>query len=162
MEHVEKFKAALNKYPILQTLEEKTNVPKEAAVLGLGALFLIMVLFGVGMGLVCDLLGFIPPMYCSIKAIETPGTNDDQLWLTYWVVYATFSIIEVFLRVLLYWIPFYYAFKVAFLLWCMHPTWRGAEFMYLHFIKDALSPVMPPPPPTATQEAASKAGLKTN
>ena len=69
--------------------------------------------------------------------------------------------IEVFLRVLLYWIPFYYAFKAAFLLWCMHPTWRGAEFMYTHFIKDALS-VMPPPPPTATQEAAAKAGLKTN
>ena len=90
-----------------------------------------------------------------------------------------FSLFEVFISTLLYWIPFYYAFKasswierveimsicvgvddqsetrilrsppicmptqphptppqVAFLLWCMHPTWRGAEFIYVHFLKD--------------------------
>lgn len=47
-------------------------------------------------------------------------------------------IIEVFIDVLLYWIPFYYAFKVAFLLWAMLPQTRGAKFLYDSFLKDFL------------------------
>lgn len=41
--------------------------------------------------------------------------------LTYWVVYAAFGILEAFLSVLLGWIPFYYALKLAFLAWCFLP-----------------------------------------
>lgn len=39
---------------------------------------------------------------------------------------------------LLYWIPFYYAFKMAFLLWAMLPQTRGAKFLYDNFLKDFL------------------------
>lgn len=39
---------------------------------------------------------------------------------------------------LLYWIPFYYAFKLAFLLWAMLPQTRGAMFLYDNFLKDFL------------------------
>ncbi len=59
-------------------------------------------------------------------------------WLIYWVVYSFFSIIEVFVDFLLYWIPFYYAFKIAFLLWAMLPQTRGAKFLYDSFLKDFL------------------------
>ena len=59
-------------------------------------------------------------------------------WLIYWVVYSFFSIIEVFVDYLLYWIPFYYAFKMAFLLWAMMPQTRGAKFLYDSFLKDFL------------------------
>lgn len=41
--------------------------------------------------------------------------------LTYWVVFAAFSILEAFLSVLLHWIPFYFALKLAFLAWCFLP-----------------------------------------
>lgn len=53
-------------------------------------------------------------------------------------MYSFFSIIEVFVDYLLYWIPFYYAFKVAFLLWAMLPQTRGAKFLYDNFLKDFL------------------------
>ncbi len=56
----------------------------------------------------------------------------------YWVVFAFFSIIEVFIDFLLYWIPFYYAFKLAFLLWAMLPQTKGAKFLYDSFLKDFL------------------------
>ena len=39
---------------------------------------------------------------------------------------------------LLYWIPFYYAFKIAFLFWAMAPQTRGAKFLYDSFLKDFL------------------------
>lgn len=54
------------------------------------------------------------------------------------MVYSLFSIIEVFITSLLYWIPFYYAFKLAFLLWAMLPQTRGAKFLYDSFLKDFL------------------------
>merc|ERR1711983_677474 len=48
------------------------------------------------------------------------------------------GIIEVFVDFLLYWIPFYYAFKVAFLLWAMLPQTKGAKDLYASFLKDFL------------------------
>ena len=35
-------------------------------------------------------------------------------------------------------IPFYYAFKLAFLGWCMLPQTRGAMFLYDSFLRDFL------------------------
>lgn len=31
------------------------------------------------------LIGYALPAYLSLQAIETPSTNDDKQWLTYWV-----------------------------------------------------------------------------
>ena len=45
---------------------------------------------------------------------------------------------EVFIDFLLYWIPFFYAFKLAFLLWAMLPQTKGAKFLYDSFLKDFL------------------------
>jgi len=78
------------------------------------------------------------PAYKSFEAIESKSASDDTQWLIYWVVYAFFSIIEVFAEFLLYWIPFYYAFKMAFLLWAMLPQTRGAKYLYDAFLKDFL------------------------
>lgn len=34
---------------------------------------------------VSNLIGWGLPAYLSIHALESPGTNDDKQWLTYWV-----------------------------------------------------------------------------
>jgi receptor expression-enhancing protein 5/6 len=34
------------------------------------------------------------PLYASIKAIESPFKEDDQLWLTYWLLYSFVSLLE--------------------------------------------------------------------
>lgn len=83
-------------------------------------------------------MGFVYPAFKSFEAIENKIRGDDTQWLIYWVVYAFFSIIEVFVDFLLYWIPFYYAFKLAFLLWAMLPQTKGAKFLYDSFLKDFL------------------------
>ena len=88
------------------------------------------------------MVGFVYPALKSFQAIEHRSTSttstDVTQWLIYWVVYSFFSIIEVFIDILLYWIPFYYAFKIAFLLWAMLPQTRGAKFLYDSFLKDFL------------------------
>lgn len=103
-----------------------------------GFALLCFVFLGVGAGSLCSIVGFVYPAYKSLLAIESKARGDDTQWLIYWVVYCFFSMIEVFTDTLLYWIPFYYAFKLAFLLWAMLPQTRGAKFLYDSFLKDFL------------------------
>merc|ERR1711862_682598 len=74
----------------------------------------------------------------GFEAIEGPNKKEVTQWLIYWVVYVFFSIIEVFVDFLLYWIPFYYTFKMAFLVWAMLPQTKGAKYLYDSFLKDFL------------------------
>lgn len=105
-----------------------------------------MIFFAIAFGLtaasLCSIIGFAYPSYKSFEAIEkrtgSGGGPEVTQWLIYWVVFSFFSIIEVFVDTLLYWIPFYWAFKVAFLLWAMLPQTRGAKFLYDSFLKDFL------------------------
>lgn len=101
-------------------------------------MFVVLVFLGIGAGSLCNIVGFLYPAFKSFEAIETKQKGDDTQWLIYWVVYAFFSIIEVFADFLIYWIPFYYAFKLAFLLWAMLPQTKGAKFLYDNFLKDFL------------------------
>ncbi len=77
----------------------------------------IVVFFGVGMPFVCNFAGFIPPAVLSISALEGGGSLSDRTfhktqWMTYWVVFAIFVTLETFISVIIYFVPYYYAFKV--------------------------------------------------
>lgn len=45
---------------------------------------------------------------------------------------------SIFIRPILYWVPFYYVFKSVFILWLQLPGTRGAEVLY----NQALHPVL--------------------
>jgi receptor expression-enhancing protein 5/6 len=115
-----------------------TKVPKEHLVLGGGFIFILLIFFGVGAGVLCSVVGFVYPAFKSFETIETKTKGDDIQWLVYWVLFAFFSLIETFRDFILYWIPFYYAFKLAFLSWAFLPQTKGAKFLYDSFLKDFL------------------------
>jgi receptor expression-enhancing protein 5/6 len=117
----------------------KTKVPKELIVLGSSAIVLLFLVFGMGIASLTGMVGFVYPAYKSFQTIELKsGKQDDTQWLVYWVIFAFFTIAETFIDYLLYWIPFYYAFKVAFLLWAMLPQTRGSKLLYDNFLRDFL------------------------
>jgi receptor expression-enhancing protein 5/6 len=135
---VSQLDAELNKYPVLRDVEAKTKIPKAYGVLGLGGVAVLLIFFNL-FGLaqpVSNLIGWGLPAYLSIKALESPSTNDDKQWLTYWIVYGTFNLIEsVALRPILYWVPFYFVFKSVFIVWLFLPSTRGAEILYFNVLR---------------------------
>lgn len=128
----------LDKYEVLQKAEDKLKVPKEILAVGTLTIVGLIFIFGMGIAPLTSIIGFLYPAYKSFQTIEQKTRNDDTQWLVYWVIFAFFSIAETFIDYLLYWIPFYYAFKIAFLLWAMLPQTRGAKLLYDNFLRDFL------------------------
>ena len=137
---------------ILIDLENRIKVKKSHIFL-LGVTFVIL---GLGSGyagqLLCNAIGFLYPSYASIKAIgktinsliviffipekctfpyflESSNKEDDTKWLIYWVVFASFSMLESFSDLIIGWMPFYWLCKCLFLVWCMSPL-NGSGIVY--------------------------------
>lgn len=142
----------LKKYPAIKDAGEKAGT-EPVYLVGGGAVFtLFLTYFIFGAGLLCNILGFVYPTYASIMALETPQTDDDKQWLTYWVVFSFFSLIEHFTDTLLYWVPFYFSIKLALLVWMMLPGQKGATFIYQTFRRQLVVKV-----PAAGQKSSSEA-----
>ena len=89
-----------------------------------------------------DLSGFVYPAYMSFKALDTPDPEDDIQWLTYWVVFATFSILEQTVAFITDFIPFYFYLKIAFFVWLYHPQFKGATVLYSKVLSPLLLPYL--------------------
>ena len=113
----------------MNIIEKKTEINPKVIVGGL-ILALILTMTKWFNSYVTCLVGVLCPTYMSLKAIESPEDDDDKQYLTYWVVYGLFSVIDVFTSFLVKRIPFYYTIKLGFLIWLFMPNFRGAVYIY--------------------------------
>ena len=90
-----------------------------------------------------DLVGVVYPFIASVYALHTDGKDDDEQWLTYWLIYAVFKVFETSLDVFISFLPFYWFFKVGFLVWCYYPKGEGkdsgAKVVYQMIVKPYLT-----------------------
>mmetsp|Transcript_17481 Transcript_17481/g.45481 ORF Transcript_17481/g.45481 Transcript_17481/m.45481 type:complete len:221 (-) Transcript_17481:405-1067(-) len=85
-----------------------------------------------------------PPLLWYIgnvgQAIESKSKDDDTQWLTYWVVYGVFNIMEHAMAFVVMMIPYYGLFKMGFLIFCYHPNTMGATKIYTTVLKPYVVP----------------------
>ncbi|XP_023023436.1 receptor expression enhancing protein B [Leptinotarsa decemlineata] len=121
---------------ILEQAEKKTGLDRLYIFAGGIVLVGLWLVFGYFAQLVCNSVGFLYPAYMSIKAIESKSKDDDTKWLTYWVVFALFSIAEYFADFIVGWFPLYWLIKCIFMVWLMIPTgFNGSLILYNRIIK---------------------------
>lgn len=88
-------------------------------------------MFGAAAQLVCNIIAVAYPAFISLKALETSTKDDDTKWLTYWVLYAIFSVFEFFTGYLPVIIPFYYLWKVNYKLELLFFLYLSSESKWL-------------------------------
>lgn len=123
----------------LRDLSGKIGVKPSVLLGGSFAFVVIMIALNYGACILTSSVGFLYPAYMSFKAIETKDTKDDTQWLTFWVVYSVCTIFDPVINGLLYFLPFYYLFKLAFYVYLFHPKSRGAELIYKLVVKNLLT-----------------------
>lgn len=143
MEIVKQRVQHLNKYatqiPPVMMLADKTK-QEPGLILGVGiivaSLFIIITL---GWTILTTIITVVYPAIQSIKALETKGNDDDdKTWLTYWVVFGIFTLLDEFGGIVLSFIPFYFYVKLGFFVWMMAPQTKGAEVFYRNVLRPIL------------------------
>ena len=75
---------------------------------------------------------------------NTPGNGN--IWLTYWVIYASFGFVEYLGHDFFQTLLFYWLGKTVFLLWLMAPGQKnGSDILYQRLIRPLLLKRSPPP-----------------
>ncbi|CDW53101.1 receptor expression enhancing protein [Trichuris trichiura] len=146
-------------------LEQSTGKTREECAMVLSSILAIYLVIGFAAELLCNSICFAYPAYMSIIAIESKEKTDDTQWLTYWTVFALFSLIDFFSEKIVGVFPIYWLIKCIFFLWLYLPVYKGAEKLYANWVRPMANkyifkteggdggaapvPDAPPPPPPA-------------
>lgn len=104
-----------------------------------------------GMRLAVGLVSFLYPAYMSLQCIENkPEAGEEKQWLTYWVIYSLFGIVESALSFVTSMIPYYSFFKVAMFMYLFHPKTSGATVVYDKFVSVYVTPLIIAPKAKST------------
>ncbi|KAL1437810.1 hypothetical protein MTO96_048510 [Rhipicephalus appendiculatus] len=121
---------------VFNLIQSRTGVKRAYILLGAAGLFGLYMIFGYFAQLLCNLVGFAIPAYASMRAIESTTKDDDTKWLTYWVVFACFSVVDFFADNILRFFPFYWLAKIIFLVYCFAPIHpNGSVHIYNKIIR---------------------------
>ncbi len=125
---------------IPQIKQVATNLNVESGVIvgaaGLVFSLITLILFGTSILTLC--ITVLYPAAMSIKAIETESTEDDKEWLTYWIIFGIFTLLDDFLGFILNMIPYFFWIKLVFFVYLFAPQTHGAKVVYENVVKPQL------------------------
>eukprot|EP00040_Diaphanoeca_grandis_P038678 m.257032 g.257032 ORF g.257032 m.257032 type:complete len:176 (+) comp34939_c0_seq1:7-534(+) len=124
-------------HPLVKVLgigEDKTGLKRSQILSGGVALVLLFIFIFFGLSFIATVVGVCYPCYMTLYALNGPQ-EESRRWLIYWMVFGVFAFKEQFSDLLLFWLPFFYEFKIAVLVFCMYPSKQnGATLLYDKFL----------------------------
>jgi len=118
-------------------IQEKTGV-KGIYVVILLVICVFLVYLNIFDTVITNLLGTLYPAFWTIKSIENDDLKEQKNWLTYWAVFGSFVLIDMFSPVIVKIIPFYFVFKIIFLIMLFMPGSKVGPFIYGILVKKIL------------------------
>lgn len=118
----------LLQYPNLKAFRSRTGFPLVYSIGAVIVLSLTVLYFISGSTIITSVVGVVYPGYMSLKALRYNENLD--VWLSYWIWYGLFTLIESMTDVLLFWIPLYQFIKMGFYIYLYAPSTKGALFLY--------------------------------
>ena len=123
---------------IMNSIKEKTGIDGIYVIvfLSICVLFVYLGIFG---SLITSLVGTLYPGFSTIKSIQKNTRKKE--WLTYWVVFGSFLIFDMFSNIIVKFIPFYFVLKILFLIWMFIPGSNGCKLVYEFLISKIMKPL---------------------
>jgi receptor expression-enhancing protein 5/6 len=91
---------------------------------------IILISLGFASSFLTAMLGFLYPAYMSFKALESETKEDDEQWLTYWVVFIFINFLDNVVGIFFSIIPLYHLVKLIFYIYLYYPRSNGATVIY--------------------------------
>ena len=118
---------------LMQSIEAKTGL-NGYVVIGLLLICVILVYLNIFESFITNFIGTVYPGFCTIKSIEKKS-KDKKNWLTYWLIFGSFLIVDKFAVIIMKIIPFYFVLKILFLIWMFLPGSNGSAIVYNLLLK---------------------------
>uniref|UniRef100_A0A1Y1NAE2 Receptor expression-enhancing protein n=1 Tax=Photinus pyralis TaxID=7054 RepID=A0A1Y1NAE2_PHOPY len=137
----------------LASLEQRSGIDRLYIFVVMVACMALWLAYGVGQQFLCNLIAFAYPAYASLQCIEHPQTrNDEAKWLTYWVISATLTLLEIHAPFCTTLVPKYWLTKCMFMVFLMLPAeFNGSLMIYAKFVQPYFVKVHPHSPLTTNK-----------
>lgn len=116
--------------PQIKEFAKKAGVESGVLIAGAGVVLSLITLLVFGATILTLFITVLYPAAKSIQALETDATDDDKEWLTYWIIFGIFTLLDDFLGCVLNMIPYYFWIKLAFFVFLFAPQTKGSKIIY--------------------------------
>lgn len=124
--------------PALVNASKAADVNPGLLLAGIGSVGLLILLLMQGWNMLLTTITVLYPTVHSIRAIQSPEDDDDKIWLTYWMVFGIFNVLETFFSFVFYFIPYWDWLRLMLFIWLLLPNFNGAKVLYEGVIRSQL------------------------
>lgn len=127
-----------DKVPQIKEFARNAGIESGVIVAAAGLVLSLITLCVLGATILTLAITVLYPAAKSIQALETQSTDDDKEWLTYWIIFGIFTLLDDFAGFILNMIPYYFWIKLVFFIYLFAPQTKGSLVIYNKVVKPLL------------------------
>jgi hypothetical protein len=143
-EQVQTWNKALSQFGVVVQASQAIHMSPVASVslASLGLIASMMIFLDLGAHFLCNVVGFVIPAHLTYQILDQKADIDaHRACLTYWLVFALFSMFEGWMDSFFFWIPMYTYMRIALQSWLIMKNFAGADLVYKSGVNIVMSKV---------------------